>query len=190
MKTIQDSSNHPHLTRPRIGTCMPGGSFLEPDRDATHREALSKSVELPLLNSEGTVPGSPDPRREDAGHRTTPSSSHPHHLAPASTMDSHDGIQKLLAAEQEAQAIVSAARAEKTQRLRQAKAEADAEIAAYRTQREEKYQTILQSQSGDSTARAAKLENDAIAQIKTVKQQIESSKKTVSNMLAQKVTKA
>ena len=105
-------------------------------------------------------------------------------------MDSHDGIQKLLAAEQEAQAIVSAARAEKTQRLRQAKAEADAEIAAYRTQREEKYQTILQSQSGDSTACAAKLENDAIAQIKTVKQQIESSKKTVTNMLAQKVTKA
>ena len=65
-------------------------------------------------------------------------------------MDSHDGIQKLLAAEQEAQAIVTAARAEKTSRLRQAKAEADAEIAAYRAQREETYQSLLRSRSGDS----------------------------------------
>ena len=95
-------------------------------------------------------------------------------------MDSRDGIQKLLAAEQEAQAIVTAARqgtratsvppssssaralsrhqvehhshlrppfrtpsAEKSARMRQAKEEADAEVAAYRAQREATYQKML-----------------------------------------------
>lgn len=93
-------------------------------------------------------------------------------------MESQDGIQKLLAAEQEAQAIVNAARqgttfvspspvhptvapshrneeltrptaptdvitTEKTARLRQAKEEADAEVAAYRAQREAAYQEKL-----------------------------------------------
>ena len=93
-------------------------------------------------------------------------------------MESQDGIQRLLAAEQEAQAIVNAARqgttfvfpspvhptvapshrneeltrptaptdantTEKTARLRQAKEEADAEVAAYRAQREAAYQEKL-----------------------------------------------
>jgi V-type H+-transporting ATPase subunit G len=105
-------------------------------------------------------------------------------------MDSHDGIQKLLAAEQEAQGIVAAARAEKTARLRQAKAEADAEIAAYRAQREEKYQGLVLSQTGDSTTRAARLEADCTAQIATVVAQVQANKKIVTNMLAQKVTAA
>ena len=105
-------------------------------------------------------------------------------------MDSHDGIQKLLAAEQEAQGIVAAARAEKTARLRQAKAEADAEIAAYRAQREEKYKGLVLSQTGDSTTRAARLEADCTAQIATVVAQVQANKKIVTNMLAQKVTAA
>ena len=105
-------------------------------------------------------------------------------------MDSRDGIQKLLAAEQEAQAIVTAARAEKTSRLRQAKAEADAEIAAYRAQREEKYQSLLSSRVGDSSARAARLETDAAAAIERVLAQVNAGKKAVTDMLAAKVTSA
>lgn len=46
------------------------------------------------------------------------------------------GIQQLLAAEQEAQQIVNAARAAKSARLRQAKEEAEREIAEYRAQME------------------------------------------------------
>lgn len=110
--------------------------------------------------------------------------------APVAAMDSHDGIQKLLAAEQEAQAIVTAARAEKTSRLRQAKAEADAEIAAYRAQREEKYQSLLRSRVGDSSARAARLETDAAAAIERVQAQVRAGKKAVTDMLAAKVTSA
>ena len=105
-------------------------------------------------------------------------------------MDSRDGIQKLLAAEQEAQPIVTAARAEKTSRLRQAKAEADAEIAAYRAQREEKYQSLLSSRVGDSSARAARLETDAAAAIERVQAQVNAGKKAVTDMLAAKVTSA
>lgn len=110
--------------------------------------------------------------------------------APVAAMDSRDGIQKLLAAEQEAQAIVTAARAEKTSRLRQAKAEADAEIAAYRAQREEKYQSLLSSRVGDSSARAARLETDAAAAIERVQAQVNAGKKAVTDMLAAKVTSA
>tara|TARA_B100000768_G_scaffold176483_2_gene189296 strand:+ start:1196 stop:1690 length:495 start_codon:yes stop_codon:yes gene_type:complete len=99
-------------------------------------------------------------------------------LLTTGAMESQDGIQRLLAAEQEAQAIVNAARqgttfvspspvhptvapshrdetltrptaptdattTEKTARLRQAKEEADAEVAAYRAQREAAYQEKL-----------------------------------------------
>ena len=106
-------------------------------------------------------------------------------------MDSHDGIQKLLAAEQEAQAIVTAARAEKTSRLRQAKAEADAEIKAYRAQREETYQSLLRSRVGDSSARAAQvLESESSAAIERVQTQVRAAKKAVTDMLAAKVTRA
>ena len=102
-------------------------------------------------------------------------------------MESQDGIQRLLAAEQEAQAIVNAARqgttfvfpltrpphrrtvaprrreltrptaptdvitTEKTARLRQAKEEADAEVAAYRAQREAAYQEKLSQVRADPT---------------------------------------
>ena len=105
-------------------------------------------------------------------------------------MDSHDGIQKLLAAEQEAQAIVTAARAEKTSRLRQAKAEADAEIKAYRAQREETYQSLLRSRVGDSSVRAAQLESESSAAIERVQTQVRAAKKAVTDMLAAKVTRA
>ncbi|KAF0935501.1 hypothetical protein E2562_034283 [Oryza meyeriana var. granulata] len=50
------------------------------------------------------------------------------------------GIQQLLAAEQEAQQIVNAARSAKSARLRQAKEEAEREIAEYRAQMEAEFQ--------------------------------------------------
>ncbi|XP_022767351.1 V-type proton ATPase subunit G-like isoform X2 [Durio zibethinus] len=50
------------------------------------------------------------------------------------------GIQQLLAAEQEAQHIVNAARNAKMARLKQAKEEAEKEIAEYRAQVEKEFQ--------------------------------------------------
>uniref|UniRef100_A0A803PA39 V-type proton ATPase subunit G n=1 Tax=Cannabis sativa TaxID=3483 RepID=A0A803PA39_CANSA len=53
---------------------------------------------------------------------------------------SQGGIQQLLAAEQEAQHIVNAARSAKLARLKQAKEEAEREIAEYRAQVELDFQ--------------------------------------------------
>jgi len=56
---------------------------------------------------------------------------------------SHDGIQALLQAEQEAQRIVSAARAEKATRLKQAREEAEREIVSYKAELEVKHQLSI-----------------------------------------------
>ncbi|KAJ0453320.1 putative vacuolar (H+)-ATPase G subunit [Helianthus annuus] len=54
-----------------------------------------------------------------------------------------NGIQQLLAAEQEAQQIVNAARNAKLARLKQAKEEAEKEVAEFRAQMEAEYQRKL-----------------------------------------------
>ena len=61
------------------------------------------------------------------------------------------GIQKLLQAEQEASEVIAAAKAAKFNRLKQAKLEAEAEIAAYKTQREAQFQVFAKERMGDST---------------------------------------
>ncbi|TQD80404.1 hypothetical protein C1H46_034048 [Malus baccata] len=55
------------------------------------------------------------------------------------------GIQQLLAAEQEAQHIVNAARSAKMARLKQAKDEAEREIAEYRAHVESEFQKKVQA---------------------------------------------
>ncbi|KAJ0764166.1 putative vacuolar (H+)-ATPase G subunit [Helianthus annuus] len=55
----------------------------------------------------------------------------------------HNGIQLLLTAEQEAQQIVNAARNAKLARLKQAKEEAEKEVAEFRAQMEADYQRKL-----------------------------------------------
>jgi hypothetical protein len=87
--------------------CMPVGSFRNRRRE---QEDQSASLELPLLlHSEAPQrTASPDPFIT-----ATSSSSSSRRAGKSLTeggMDSHDGIQKLLAAEQEAQSIVIAAR--------------------------------------------------------------------------------
>lgn len=56
---------------------------------------------------------------------------------------SQNGIQLLLAAEQEAQHIVNAAKQAKMGRLKQAKEEAEKEIAEFRAQMEAEFQRKL-----------------------------------------------
>jgi len=51
------------------------------------------------------------------------------------TAKAHAGIQKLLQAEQDAAEIVAKAKQDKVVRLKQAKAEADEEIAAYKVRK-------------------------------------------------------
>ncbi|XP_065871101.1 V-type proton ATPase subunit G1 [Euphorbia lathyris] len=92
-------------------------------------------------------------------------------------MDSNrgqNGIQLLLAAEQEAQHIVNAARNAKMARLKQAKEEAERDIADFRTQMEAEFQRKLAESSGDSGANVKRLEGETAEKIGQLK--IESSR--------------
>ncbi|XLU83047.1 hypothetical protein S245_006467 [Arachis hypogaea] len=79
------------------------------------------------------------------------------------------GIQQLLAAEQEAQRIVNAAKNEKLTRLKQAKEEADKEVAEYRAQLEREFQQKVSDSTGDSGANVKRLEHETEGKIHHLK---------------------
>ncbi|CAK9323182.1 unnamed protein product [Citrullus colocynthis] len=98
------------------------------------------------------------------------------------------GIQQLLAAEQEAQHIVNAARNAKMARLKQAKEEAEKEIAAYRAQVESEFQRKLAESSGDSGANVKRLEIETDEKINHLKEESARISHDVVNMLLKHVT--
>ncbi|XVE96713.1 hypothetical protein REPUB_Repub02eG0246700 [Reevesia pubescens] len=98
------------------------------------------------------------------------------------------GIQLLLAAEQEAQHIVTAARNAKLARLKQAKEEAEKEIAEYRAQVEKEFQRKLAESSGDSGANVKRLEQETGAKIHHLKNEAARISDDVVQMLLKHVT--
>ncbi|RZC83644.1 hypothetical protein C5167_046425 [Papaver somniferum] len=98
------------------------------------------------------------------------------------------GIQQLLAAEQEAQHIVNEARNLKTARLKQAKEEAEREIAQYRAQVEADFQRKLEETSGDSGANVKRLELETEAKIGNLTGESERISSDVVQMLLRHVT--
>ncbi|KAF7818609.1 V-type proton ATPase subunit G [Senna tora] len=98
------------------------------------------------------------------------------------------GIQQLLAAEQEAQQIVNAAKNEKLARLKQAKEEAEKEIAEYRAHVEYEFQKKLTESSGDSGANVKRLEQETEAKIQHLKTEAERISQDVVTMLLKHVT--
>ncbi|KAJ8639283.1 hypothetical protein MRB53_015977 [Persea americana] len=98
------------------------------------------------------------------------------------------GIQQLLAAEQEAQHIVNAARNAKMARLKQAKEEADKEIAEFRAQMEAEFQKKLAESSGDSGANVKRLELETEAKIQHLKSEAARISHDVVQMLLKHVT--
>ncbi|CAM6117568.1 unnamed protein product [Calypogeia fissa] len=103
-------------------------------------------------------------------------------------MDDKGGIQLLLAAEQDAQHIVGNARAAKTQRLRQAKDDAEREIAAYRSQRNSDFQKNQEVSSGSVDSTVKRLEEDTDKQIHALKAEAKKVSDSVSDLLLQYVT--
>lgn len=99
-----------------------------------------------------------------------------------------NGIQLLLAAEQEAQRIVNAAREAKMARLRQAKEEAEKEIVAFRAQMEAEYQRKVAESSGDSGANVKRLEQETEAKIAHLKTEGTRIAQDVVQMLLKHVT--
>ncbi|KAG6507502.1 hypothetical protein ZIOFF_032851 [Zingiber officinale] len=98
------------------------------------------------------------------------------------------GIQQLLAAEQEAQHIVNEARNAKLARLKQAKEEAEKEVAAYRAQMEAEFQRKLAQSSGDSGANVKRLEQETDEKIQHLNSQAENISHDVAQMLLKHVT--
>ncbi|KAE9592187.1 hypothetical protein Lal_00012962 [Lupinus albus] len=98
------------------------------------------------------------------------------------------GIQMLLTAEQEAQHIVSNARNLRTQRLKQAKDEAEREASQYRTHMEDDYQKSLSESSGSSGSNVKKLDEETEAKINNLKQSASKVSTEVVDMLLKYVT--
>ncbi|XWS56443.1 hypothetical protein CRYUN_Cryun09bG0085800 [Craigia yunnanensis] len=99
-----------------------------------------------------------------------------------------NGIQQLLAAEQEAQHIVNTARNAKMARLKQAKEEAEKEIAEYRAQVEYEFQKKVAESSGDSGANVKRLELETDAKINHLKNEAARISHDVVHMLLKHVT--
>lgn len=99
-----------------------------------------------------------------------------------------DGIQKLLAAETEAQRIVTEARRGKQERLRQAKAEADREIAAYRAEREGAYQKKVSEGSSGAAATLQRLTAETNMTVQQIQANVKAKKPQILDMLTNYVT--
>ncbi|XAR72092.1 hypothetical protein NMG60_11018608 [Bertholletia excelsa] len=99
-----------------------------------------------------------------------------------------NGIQMLLAAEQEAQHIVNAARTAKMARLKQAKEEAEKEIAEFRAQMEAEFQRKIEQSSGDSGANVKRLEQETDIKINHLKTEASRISHDVVQMLLRHVT--
>ncbi|KIY99836.1 V-type proton ATPase subunit G 2 [Monoraphidium neglectum] len=98
------------------------------------------------------------------------------------------GIQNLLSAEAEAGKIVAEARKAKQERLRQAKAEAEREIAAYRAEREGGYQKKLSETTSGAAATSDRLHKETEQAIKQVQSDVAASKGSVVDMLVRYAT--
>ncbi|KAF2295806.1 hypothetical protein GH714_034062 [Hevea brasiliensis] len=115
-------------------------------------------------------------------------------------MDSNrgqNGIQLLLAAEQEAQHIVNAARNAKMARLKQAKEEAEKDIAEFRAHMEAEFQRKvaeadlnlpIKQSSGDSGANVKRLEQETEAKIHHLEIEAARISHDVVHMLLKHVT--
>ncbi|KAK6917780.1 Vacuolar (H+)-ATPase G subunit [Dillenia turbinata] len=104
------------------------------------------------------------------------------------SMKAAGGIQMLLTAEKDAQQVISNARNFKMTRLRQAKEEADREVAQYRSNLESEYQNKISKASGSSGLTVKRLDEETEEKINSLKQKSSRVSKDVVAMLIKHVT--
>ncbi|KAJ6901877.1 hypothetical protein NC651_019612 [Populus alba x Populus x berolinensis] len=127
-------------------------------------------------------------RRKSLGQKETQQAPSPQISGSMEANRGQNGIQLLLAAEQEAQHIVNTARNAKMARLRQAKEEAEKEIAEFRAHMEAEFQRKLTESSGDSGANVKRLEHETEAKIGHLKTEASRISNDVVQMLLKHVT--
>merc|ERR1711897_64030 len=94
----------------------------------------------------------------------------------------------LLQAEHEAADVVAKAKADKVQKLKQAKSEADAEIAAYKAERESYFVKFQKERTGDSGSHKTAQDATTAGELLTITKQVAANKDTMISMLLQSVT--
>jgi V-type H+-transporting ATPase subunit G len=94
-----------------------------------------------------------------------------------------DGIQKLLRAEQSAQAIIQSARQEKIAKIKQAQREAEKEVESYKSQRDDAYKSMMEQGRGDAAGRQAQLEKETAQAIKDLEKNVGSKKDVVKSIV-------
>lgn len=101
-----------------------------------------------------------------------------------------ESIQRLLAAEEEAQNIVNKARQLKASKLKSSKEQAEREISNYRNTCEQSYQRSVQQRSGDVGANANKLQAETGMKSNAIKAGIERLKPEFVDMLIKSTVNA
>jgi len=107
---------------------------------------------------------------------------------PQGEMDDGKGIQKLLQAESEAAEAIRIAREAKVVRLKQAKAEAEVEIAAYKAQREEQFQALAKLRTGDSGVHQKAVAVETEKELAMVSAKVAANKAAMIDSLLKSVT--
>ncbi|KAK9466176.1 H+-ATPase G subunit-domain-containing protein [Lipomyces arxii] len=101
---------------------------------------------------------------------------------------SSTGIQTLLEAEKEAQAIVSKARAYRTQKLKDARSEAAKEIEAYKAAKEAEFKKFESEHSSSNTKAEEEANAGVQSELVTIKELAAKSKEKVVAELIKAVT--
>eukprot|EP01108_Squamamoeba_japonica_P005896 TRINITY_DN4768_c0_g2_i1.p1 TRINITY_DN4768_c0_g2~~TRINITY_DN4768_c0_g2_i1.p1 ORF type:complete len:120 (-),score=46.55 TRINITY_DN4768_c0_g2_i1:99-416(-) len=100
---------------------------------------------------------------------------------------SDDGFKQLLAAEERAKEIVAAVRKERQQLLKRAEDEAQADIDAYRAERQAAYDAAVQSHTGVTDERSKQLLAEATMEQAAVAANAASGKEAVIRLLLETV---
>ena len=97
-------------------------------------------------------------------------------------------LQRLRDAEEGAAAVIAAARARKTTRLKQVKAEAEVEIAAYRQHRETTFQLFAEECTGVSSTHQMSVARFTEEELASVALKVSANKQAMIDSLLQSVT--
>mmetsp|Transcript_18356 Transcript_18356/g.24224 ORF Transcript_18356/g.24224 Transcript_18356/m.24224 type:complete len:119 (+) Transcript_18356:126-482(+) len=103
-------------------------------------------------------------------------------------MAQQGGIQELMAAEAKASQIVQEARSARTERMKEARIEADVLIEEFKKQKEAAYQAASAKASGSSTTDFSELEQQTARDVENMRNQYQSNADKVIFMMVDKVT--
>lgn len=105
----------------------------------------------------------------------------------SSSGQSQQLIQKLLKAEEEAEALIAKARENRVRKLREAKQAAEDEIAVFRKREEERFQSDQAAVAGGVSGDANSLEAQTLANLARVREDFKDNKDKIVEYMHQKI---